>query len=94
MLVGFAAGDLEQILQAFVFAIILDRRTQRKFVHATKVARVARVSTAIGFQSRFEDRNAGACPGGSHRGADCSVSAPNRSYIVSFLLGGHILYTY
>ena len=79
--VGQAARDLEQVLPKLFFRIGIDQHVLRRIVHATQVARVARIATAPLTRSRLEQHHAGTGFAGHERCTQGSVAAANHQNI-------------
>jgi hypothetical protein len=76
VLVGQAAGHLEQVLPELFFGVGVDQHVLRRVVHAAQVARVGRVAAAPFARRGFEQQHAGAGLARHQRGAQAALPPP------------------
>ena len=81
LLVGDAAGDLQQVLPVLFFRIGLGQHVLRLVVHAAQVARVDRVAAAPFLRRGLEQQHAGTGFARHQGGAQGSVAAADHEHI-------------
>ncbi|MNT32613.1 hypothetical protein D3C72_1685060 [compost metagenome] len=81
MLVGEAAGHLQQVLPVLLFRVGLDQHVLRRVVHAAQVAGVLRIAAAPLLGRGFQQQHRSAGLARHQRGAQRGIAATDNQYV-------------